>query len=117
MQIEKYGRVNRSMILCNPSELLPPHRVTRSEDVDSLAMSMLQLGWDGPPLIGYYVGDGAIQLISGTHRREAAIIAGLRVPVIAYDFKKIQDLWGTDEWLGLMNPGIRVVADKVIALP
>lgn len=88
--------------LFDPVSLIPPHRITRPEQVDELQESMLHVGWRGQPLFGYPF-EGGIQLLTGTHRRMAAIRAGLHVPVKVHSLSQVQDIWGTDNWSTLFE--------------
>lgn len=88
-------------------ECRPPHRVTRPEQVDSLALSLLHFGWIGSALVGYSQGDD-VQLLSGAHRWAAAHIAGYTVlPVMVWEFQDILEAWGTDNWQTIMSSGAR----------
>lgn len=86
----------------DPKSLLAPHRVNRPEDVDALAEAF-EHGWDlnCPALIGYEW-EGRIQLLSGTHRRAAAIQAGILVPVVIRSREAVEMAWGTDDWAEIM---------------
>lgn len=91
-----------------PQVCLPPHRVARPEQVISLYNEFKQDGWnpEAPCLVGYSGGRTAkkVQLLSGSHRWAAAMEAELRfIPVILYPYKKVEEIWGTDEWAKLMD--------------
>lgn len=94
--------------LLDPVHLVAPHRVTRPEHVEGLISSIEERGWDGPPLIGYWLQRppddlrGGIQLLSGTHRRAAAVHLGISVPVVVYPRAVVEAVWGTDRWSELM---------------
>lgn len=90
----------------DPSTLVPPHRVTRPDQVIDLANLFNESGWDHscPTLRGYMDGQ-MIQLLSGTHRRSAAIMAKIKVPVVVWDKAYIESAWGTYEWDRVMGIG------------
>lgn len=93
-------------MLYDPASLLPPHRVTRPDQVAELADDMRARGWQGEMLIGYrlYGQQGPVQLLSGTHRRAAAIRAGLPVPVQVYNGATVERAYGDlEKWLALMR--------------
>lgn len=95
--------MNSYTILVDPVSCIPPHKVTKWEHVDELCASMEEYGWQGPPLIGYYW-QGHLQLLSGTHRGQAAALAKIKIPVKVYDFWDVQMIWGKlEEWKALMN--------------
>lgn len=88
--------------LIDPTECLPPHRITHPEKLDELRESMSEHGWLGGPLAGYRLRNGAIQLISGSHRVIAARLAGLkRIPAKVHPEWHVRSVWGTDEWSSL----------------
>jgi hypothetical protein len=91
--------------LVDPLSCIPPHRVSHWEHVDELCASMEENGWLGPSLVGYYW-QGHLQLLSGTHRCQAAILAKpkMLVPVRIYDAWDVQMAWGNlDKWTEIMN--------------
>lgn len=91
------------MVTFNPIRLDPPHKVTSPEHVWALQESMEQDGWIGEPLVGY-IHNGRIQLLSGTHRRAAAIMADIKVPVIVRPFSQVQEAYGDlDKWKRVMS--------------
>lgn len=81
----------------------PPHKITHPDKFQQLVKQFSKIGWNlsKQPLIGYYL--DKIQLISGSHRWAAANKAGIKIPVILYDYKDIQDIWGTDDWMNLLK--------------
>ena len=89
----------------HPARLITPHEVTHPGKVDELAGSMFLDGWQGPDLIGYQWSDHRIQLLSGSHRLEAAKQAGLnRIPVQVYSHEDVLEAWGDDvAWRRLMR--------------
>lgn len=96
--------MNPHATLIDPQRVIAPHRVTRPEQVEAIALSMMTEGWKGEALVGYTLGAG-IQLLSGTHRRAAAIIAQIDIPVIVWPKVMIELCWGKDEWKQLMESG------------
>ena len=52
--------------------------------------------------MGYVFGD-KIQLISGSHRWAAAKTVNIKIPVVIHTYEQICDIWGTDEWLNLLQ--------------
>lgn len=81
----------------------PPHRITHHDKMCDLAYLFRIGGWDPeqPALIGYRNGE-RIQLVSGTHRWNAAVGVLKRIPVLMIDAEK---LWGSQEWIDfLKNP-------------
>lgn len=80
----------------SPSACAPPHRVARPEQVEGLAREFRARGWDpgAPTLVGYEL-DGAVQLLSGSHRWAAAELAGLAlIPVVVRGLRRVQVSWG-----------------------
>jgi|694.fasta_scaffold57713_6 hypothetical protein len=87
----------------NPKFCIPPHRVTHPDKFIDLCKQFTISGWDTkkPTLVGYnYKG---IQLISGSHRWAAASHSNIKIPVIIYPYETIMRIWGTDEWLELLQ--------------
>lgn len=106
-----YQQPESSSFACRlyaPADLVPPHRVTRPEQVDDLAVDMQTRGWVGDPLVGYpdeTIRTAPIQLLSGTHRRAAAERVGIPVPVVVRTFAEVVAAWGDlDLWQKLMTP-------------
>ena len=90
----------------NPSLCDAPHSVTECERLYNLIDAFLESGWDltKPSMIGYWL-NGKIQLLSGSHRYEAAVRAKLeKVPVIVRTLLEVQDAYGNlDKWSCIMN--------------
>lgn len=87
-----------------PNALTPPHKVTRPEQVDLLAMDIETHGWQGPPLVGYRL-DGGVQLLSGTHRHAACKRLQFAIPVVLREFEAVKTAWGdVERWKRLMEP-------------
>lgn len=97
-------RYARLYILVDSSDCDPPHSLDLepgsrdSLKVESLTEDFIHNGFDikEPALVGYPC-DGRIQLISGTHRHEAAKRAGIKLPVRLIMRSEIEATWGTDE--------------------
>lgn len=54
-------------------------------------------------LVGYPL-DGRVQLLSGTHRHEAARRAGILLPVVLWLRSDVELAWGNlEDWLHLME--------------
>jgi ParB-like chromosome segregation protein Spo0J len=90
------------------SSLVAPHRVVRPEQVDELADAMKRGGWRGDALVGYQNGRH-IQLLSGTHRRAAAQLACIGVPVVVWPRAAVEQAWGMPEWGDIMRSGHEAV--------
>lgn len=82
----------------------PPHRVTHPEKFIELFRQFSSSGWNNehPPLLGYQMGP-KIQLISGSHRWAAAHRADIKIPVVVYPEFIIHKIWGTEDWLSLLE--------------
>jgi hypothetical protein len=89
----------------DPSDCSPPHGLDlepNSRDsikVDELEKAFKEKGFDldMPALVGYPL-DGKIQLLSGTHRHEAAKRANIKLPVHIILSSTVQATWGTELW-------------------
>lgn len=95
--------------LLPPTVMVPPHKVTRESDVIDLAEKFYCEGWDStkPALVGYKYFN-KIQLLSGTHRHAAALLADLEsIPVVVFEVDEITDAWGKPEWDYIMSAGDR----------
>lgn len=70
--------------------------------------SFKESGWDTtkPALVGYEWGR-EIQLLSGTHRRAAAMGARIKVPVWVWNQEAVEAAWGKPSWDDLMKIGER----------
>jgi ParB-like chromosome segregation protein Spo0J len=94
-----------------PTLLQPPHKVTRPEQVEALAQEFSYNGWNlnEPALVAYWDYNN-LQLLSGTHRQAAAIVAKLEtIPVVVHPYKAIKAAYGNlNEWDKIMSSG-RVV--------
>jgi len=75
---------NRSGRL-NPLAIEPLHEIRDPEKLFRLQRSMCFDGWQGRPLL-VMVYDRRLQALTGTHRLEAAILAGLdTIPVLLFN--------------------------------
>jgi hypothetical protein len=74
--------------------------------VVDLANEFAEKGWnlEKGPLIGYPGFEGNVQLLSGSHRYEAAKMAGLDIPVQLYSRQEIYDAYGDlSRWREIME--------------
>ena len=92
----------------HPTDCIPPHGLDMTSPHDYLKVEMLYeafvtSGFDKkkPALVGYPL-DGKVQLLSGTHRHRAALMADIELPVTIWLQSDIIDKWGTDEWKRVM---------------
>jgi len=98
-------RYARQYILLDPSDCDPPHSLDLSlgsrdsQKVELLAEAFAAHGFDPsmPALVGYPK-DGRVQLLSGTHRHEAARRAEIPLPVTLYLRSYVEAAWGTPGW-------------------
>lgn len=98
-------RKSRQYVLLSPEDCFPPHRLdlnpgTRdSIKVEWLTKAFIESGFskDHSALVGYPL-NGKIQLCSGTHRHEAAIRAGIKLPVTLTLRSDVEAMWGTEKW-------------------
>lgn len=103
-------RYARLYILAHPSDCDPPHGLDLTPGSrDSLKVEMLEeafqkKGFDpeAPALVGYPI-DGRIQLLSGTHRHEAARRADIYLPISLKLRSVVEGSWGTDRWIDLIE--------------
>jgi ParB-like chromosome segregation protein Spo0J len=101
-------KIDYSISLVPIDVCLPPHRISHPDKVIDLANDFLRSGWDvrRSILVGYHVGSwSTIQLLSGSHRYEAAKLAGLTmIPVTIYSVEVVWKAWGNvEEWNKLME--------------
>lgn len=95
----------RLFLLLHPDDCDPPHGLDlqpggRDEaKVEHLAATFKRWGFslDAPVLVGYPL-DGRVQLLTGTHRHEAARRAGILLPVALRLRSDVEARWGTDRW-------------------
>lgn len=95
----------------SPNDCDPPHGLNLSpgsrdsEKVQGLADAFVDkdgFDEDYPALVGYPL-DGRIQLVSGTHRHEAAKRTGFYLPVTLFLRSYIEAYWGTKRWLNVLE--------------
>lgn len=94
----------RSFMWVNASDCDPPHGLDMLGERDANKVARLYEafmieGFDlnEPALVGYPL-NGRIQLLSGTHRHEAASRAGILLPVTLWLNSDIMETWGTELW-------------------
>lgn len=98
-------RLARHYILVNAEDCEPPHGLDLepgsrdSIKVEYLTKCFIENGFDPnqPALVGYPC-NGKIQLLSGTHRHEAAKRAGIQLPVTLKLRSVVEAAWGTPAW-------------------
>lgn len=88
------------MLWVDPADCDPPHGLDLTDPhhfrkVNMLIDFFVMSGFDEScsALVGYPLG-GRIQLLSGTHRHEAARRAGIRLPVTLWPRSTIERAWG-----------------------
>lgn len=94
----------------DPNDCDAPHGLdltapSHANKVNHLADAFTAEGFDKEhsALIGYPL-DGRIQLLSGTHRHEAARLTAIKLPVVLWLRSDIEDAWGKlDDWLRVMK--------------
>jgi predicted NAD-dependent protein-ADP-ribosyltransferase YbiA (DUF1768 family) len=99
-------RFARQYILAHPDDCDPPHGLDLtpgsrdSLKVEALTEAFLKNGFDPnePALVGYAL-NGRIQLLSGTHRHEAAKRAGILLPIKMHLRSVVEAAWGMPGWL------------------
>jgi len=114
-------------IWVDTEDCLPPHRVARPEQVIDLAEQFARFGWDTtkPALVGYFSAfvhisgprslfspkatwdiTKPIQLLTGSHRYAAAVMAKIKIPVVLLLEDVVRNAWGDlQEWDYLMKMG------------
>ena len=99
-------RTARQYVLLHPDDCDPPHALdlTAEHTRDAVKVAWLeeQFARDGfdpkmPALVGYPL-NGRVQLLSGTHRHEAARRASIRLPVRMVLRSDVEATWGTARW-------------------
>jgi ParB-like nuclease domain len=98
------------MMWLDPLDCDPPHGLDLDEPhhyekVNALIAAFDSAGFDRSKsaLVGYPL-DGRVQLLSGTHRREAAIRAGIKIPVTMWLRSDVERAWGDlDKWRELIR--------------
>ena len=104
-------RKGKLYLWLDPTDCVPPHsldlapgsRDTRK--VEQLTEQFLEQGFDTnyPTLVGYPNGEGKVQLLSGTHRHEAAMRAKIKLPVTIWLSSYVRMFWGTEKWKDLLE--------------
>lgn len=102
-------RYSNHYTLLSAEDCEPPHGLDLTlgsrdlNKVEKLQECFISQGFDlnKPALIGYPK-DGVIQLLSGTHRHEAAKRAGIKLPVSIFPRSIVEAYWGTDKWNDLI---------------
>ena len=92
------------------NDCYPPHGLDMKSTHDSDKVNWLETmfrdeGFDKqfPALIGYPL-DNKIQLLSGTHRHEAAKRTGIKLPVVLWLRSDVMSSWGfLEKWLHVMK--------------
>jgi hypothetical protein len=92
--------------LVNPADLALPHEYDMTpgkgsaEKVEQMRGDFEAGGYDmdQPPLVGYEVTPGDIQLLDGGHRAQAAQQAGIDVPVLIKSREDMKNAQGTPQW-------------------
>ena len=105
-QLRDEPRYARQYILAHPDDCDPPHGLDLtpgsrdSLKVEMLTEAFLKNGFDPnePALVGYAL-SGRIQLLSGTHRHEAARRTGIMLPIKMHLRSIVEAAWGMPGWL------------------
>jgi len=103
-------RFARQYVLLSPEDCDPPHKLDLSPGsrdsikVDWLTEAFTKEGFSKQHscLVGYPL-NGRVQLLSGTHRHEAAKRAHIRLPVKMVLRSLVEAYWGTDNWADLIK--------------
>lgn len=103
-------RTAKQYLWVDPSDCIPPHGLDLTpggrdlKKVEDLQEMFIQYGFDPEKscLVGYPL-DGKIQLLSGTHRHEAAKRANKQIPVTLFLRSYVEAYWGTDKWPELIK--------------
>ncbi len=85
----------------------PPHGVTHPDKMFLLYRQFHKHGWaeNEPALVGYEI-DRRIQLLSGSHRWEAARLADIYIPVVITPYATVKQSHGDlTAWQQLMESG------------
>lgn len=103
-------RLARQYVLVAPEDCDPPHGLDLTpggRDDTKVQWLMEMFARDGfsmkhSALVGYPL-NGRIQLLSGTHRHEAAKRAHIRLPVRMHLRSVVEAAWGTEAWAALIE--------------
>lgn len=97
------------LLWIDPTDCDPPHGLDMEGERDrikvySLMDAFLHEGFNlnCAALVGYPL-NGRIQLLSGTHRHRAALMAGTKLPVTLWLRSYVEAMWGTEDWLKLIE--------------
>lgn len=99
------NRYSKRYILAHPEDCIAPHGLDLTEGgrdaikVDHLYSCFTKDGFDPnePALVGYPLND-KIQLLTGTHRHEAAKRANMMLPITIHLRSAVEAAWGTPAW-------------------
>jgi hypothetical protein len=103
-------RFAKQYILAHPSDCVPPHRLDLTPGgrddtkVRWLEGMFREAGFSRrhSALVGYPL-DGKIQLLSGTHRHEAATRTDTMLPIRMVLRSDVEAAWGTERWADLIR--------------
>lgn len=99
----------------DPRSIIPRHDVQDWSKVEDLAIKMKANGWTGRPLLALEY-DGSVFGLTGVHRREAAIVAGLAtVPVRLAKLRRGFEFRPSTE--SIYDPDGAVLSDEEFELP
>lgn len=98
------------VLFLDPQDCDPPHGLDLSSEHDwqkckMLAEAFMEKGFDfsKSALVGYPY-NGRIQLLSGTHRHQAALWTGTKLPVTPWLRSDVEMSWGLlEKWLRVMR--------------
>jgi ParB-like chromosome segregation protein Spo0J len=100
-----------------PSKLVPFNTIVDVAKVNILAGSMRLLGWQGLPLVAIERADGLFA-VNGSHRIEAAMLAGIEVPVHVVDSDLLDYEWesltDTDDVMDMFHDNEQVDAYHIM---
>lgn len=99
-------RKAKQYLLAHPEDCVPPHGLDLTPGSrDSLKVEFLEAafrehGFDPnePALVGYANADKKIQLLTGTHRHEAARRCDMFLPIRMIMRSTVERTWGTECW-------------------
>lgn len=102
--------IDKNIVWIPPYQCAPPHKITHKDKFLELVEQFKIIGWNlkEPALIGYPFNRG-VQLISGSHRWAAAMIANILIPVKIHEYEYIYEIWGKDGWLELIKNPPRIL--------
>lgn len=90
---------------CFHRALIPPRDTICLDKYEFFIKEFEHNGWgrNHPALIGYFLNLSKVQLINGTNRYHAAKALNLLIPTVIYEKEYIENIWGTDDWIYLVN--------------